>query len=161
MLRDNDGSSSTRCSPRPRCPSCPRRPDRRHRVRLRQEHPPAAGQVPDRAGDRRGPGRPGLRLAHAEAEATGVAIDYRQADGRATGIESDSCDVVTGTMVLHEMPAAAIRETILEAARLLKPGGSLRFLEFMLTGDRCATPPSTSTPSATTSRSSTTCSAPT
>ncbi|MER5605812.1 class I SAM-dependent methyltransferase [Micromonospora tulbaghiae] len=78
---------------------------------------------------------PGLRLAHAEAEATGLAIDYRQADGRATGIESDSCDVVTGTMVLHEMPAAAIRETILEAARLLKPGGSLRFLEFMLTGD--------------------------
>ncbi|NED55392.1 class I SAM-dependent methyltransferase [Micromonospora aurantiaca] len=78
---------------------------------------------------------PGLRLAHAEAEATGVAIDYRQADGRATGIESDSCDVVTGTMVLHEMPAAAIRETIVEAARLLKPGGSLRFLEFMLTGD--------------------------
>ncbi|MFG1717196.1 class I SAM-dependent methyltransferase [Micromonospora chalcea] len=78
---------------------------------------------------------PGLRLAHAEAEATGLAIDYRQADGRATGIESGSCDVVTGTMVLHEMPAAAIRETIVEAARLLKPGGSLRFLEFMLTGD--------------------------
>ncbi|MEU4791196.1 methyltransferase domain-containing protein [Micromonospora tulbaghiae] len=78
---------------------------------------------------------PGLRLAHAEAEATGLTIDYRQADGRATGIESDSCDVVTGTMVLHEMRAAAIRETIVEAARLLKPGGSLRFLEFMLTGD--------------------------
>ncbi|MBC8991382.1 MULTISPECIES: class I SAM-dependent methyltransferase [Micromonospora] len=78
---------------------------------------------------------PGLRLAHAEAEATGLAIDYRQADGRATGIESGSCDVVTGTMVLHEMPATAIRETIVEAARLLKPGGSLRFLEFMLTGD--------------------------
>ncbi|MEU1807429.1 class I SAM-dependent methyltransferase [Micromonospora aurantiaca (nom. illeg.)] len=78
---------------------------------------------------------PGLRLAHAEAEATGVAIDYRQADGRSTDIEPGSCDVVTGTMVLHEMPAAAVRETIVEAARLLKPGGSLRFLEFMLTGD--------------------------
>ncbi|MFE9959303.1 class I SAM-dependent methyltransferase [Micromonospora sp. NPDC005299] len=78
---------------------------------------------------------PGLRLAHAETEAAGLAIDYRQADGRATGIEADSCDVVTGTMVLHEMPADAIRETIEEVARLLKPGGSLRFLEFMLTGD--------------------------
>ncbi|MEV0394406.1 class I SAM-dependent methyltransferase [Polymorphospora rubra] len=78
---------------------------------------------------------PGLRLAHAEAEAAGLAIDFRQADGRATGIEADSCDVVTGTMVLHEMPAEAIRETIVEAARLLKPGGALRFLEFQLTGD--------------------------
>ncbi|OKI56369.1 class I SAM-dependent methyltransferase [Micromonospora sp. CB01531] len=78
---------------------------------------------------------PGLRLAHAEAEAAGLAVDYRQADGRATGFEAGSCDVVTGTMVLHEMPADAIRETIEEAARLLKPGGSLRFLEFMLTGD--------------------------
>ncbi|MEU5723681.1 MULTISPECIES: methyltransferase domain-containing protein [unclassified Micromonospora] len=78
---------------------------------------------------------PGLRLAHAEAEAAGLAVDYRQVDGRATGFEADSCDVVTGTMVLHEMPADAIRETIEEAARLLKPGGSLRFLEFMLTGD--------------------------
>ncbi|MER7270926.1 methyltransferase domain-containing protein [Micromonospora carbonacea] len=78
---------------------------------------------------------PGLRLAHAEAEAQGLAIDYRQADGRATGLDDASCDVVTGTMVLHEMPAEAIRETIVEAARLLKPGGALRFLEFQLTGD--------------------------
>ncbi|MFI9638656.1 class I SAM-dependent methyltransferase [Micromonospora sp. NPDC051925] len=78
---------------------------------------------------------PGLRLAHAESEAAGLAVDYRQVDGRDTGIADASCDVVTGTMVLHEMPAAAIRETILEAARLLKPGGALRFLEFQLTGD--------------------------
>lgn len=78
---------------------------------------------------------PGLRLAHAEAEAAGLAIDYRQGDGRATGLAASSCDVVTGTMVLHEMPADAIRETIREAARLLKPGGALRFLEFQLTGD--------------------------
>ncbi|WP_406081169.1 class I SAM-dependent methyltransferase [Micromonospora sp. NBC_00858] len=78
---------------------------------------------------------PGLRLAHVEAEAAELAIDFRQADGRDTGIDADSCDVVTGTMVLHEMPAEAIRETIVEAARLLKPGGALRFLEFQLTGD--------------------------
>lgn len=78
---------------------------------------------------------PGLRLAHAEAEASGLAIDYRQADGRATRLESASCDVVTGTMVLHEMPSQAIREVIDEAARVLKPGGALRFLEFQLTGD--------------------------
>lgn len=78
---------------------------------------------------------PGLRLAHAEAEDSGLAIQYMNVDGRETGIESDSCDVVTGTMVLHEMPSAAMIETIEEAARLLKPGGEIHFLEFMPTGD--------------------------
>lgn len=78
---------------------------------------------------------PGLRLAHAEAEAAGLAVHYRQADARSTGLETGSCDVVTGTMLLHEMPAQAMRETIQEAARLLKPGGALRFLEFQPTGD--------------------------
>ncbi|MET7640742.1 class I SAM-dependent methyltransferase [Streptomyces sp. NPDC005438] len=78
---------------------------------------------------------PGLRLAHAEAEDEEVAIRYLQADGRDTGLESGSCDVVTGTMVLHEMPAEAVRQTLHEAARLLRPGGALRFLEFQPTGD--------------------------
>lgn len=78
---------------------------------------------------------PGLRLAHAEAEAEGLAITFVHADGRATGLEDDSCDVVTGTMVLHEMPAETMAETIREASRILKPGGALRFLEFMPTGD--------------------------
>ncbi|MBA0050213.1 class I SAM-dependent methyltransferase [Streptomyces sp. AJS327] len=78
---------------------------------------------------------PGLRLAHAEAEAEGAAITYLQADGRDTGLEDGSCDVVTGTMVLHEMPTEAVRATLTEAARLLKRGGTLSFLEFMPTGD--------------------------
>ncbi|ALC31400.1 class I SAM-dependent methyltransferase [Streptomyces bacillaris] len=78
---------------------------------------------------------PGLRLAHAEAEADAAAISYRQGDGRATGLEEASCDVVTGTMVLHEMPGEAIGATVREAARLLKPGGTMAFLEFQPTGD--------------------------
>ncbi len=78
---------------------------------------------------------PGLRLAHAEAEAESLAISYRQADARSTGLDDASCDVVTGTMVLHEMPSEAIVETITEAARVLKPGGEVHFLEFMMTGD--------------------------
>lgn len=78
---------------------------------------------------------PGLRLAHAEAEDEELAITYRQGDARRTGMPDASCDVVTGTMVLHEMPSEAIIETIIEGARLLKPGGELHFLEFMMTGD--------------------------
>jgi SAM-dependent methyltransferase len=78
---------------------------------------------------------PGLRLAHAEAEDEQLPITYLQADAQDTGLEASSSDVVTGTMVLHEMPAEAMDRVIGEAARLLKPGGALRFLEFQLTGD--------------------------
>jgi ubiquinone/menaquinone biosynthesis C-methylase UbiE len=78
---------------------------------------------------------PGLRLAHANASARGLAVHYRQADIRRTGLDTDSCDIVTGTMVLHEMPSSAIKQAVQEAARVLKPGGVLRFLEFQPTGE--------------------------
>jgi SAM-dependent methyltransferase len=79
--------------------------------------------------------RPCLRLAHTQAERLGKAIHYKQADARATGFPDAHVDLVTGTMVLHEMPPSAVRETIAEAARILRPGGVLRFLEFATTGD--------------------------
>ncbi len=78
---------------------------------------------------------PGLRLAHANAAAQDLAIHYRQADARYTELDAGSCDIVTGAMVLHEMPTVAIEETVREAARLLQPGGALRFLEFQITGE--------------------------
>jgi len=78
---------------------------------------------------------PGLKLAHAEAEAEGLPIHFRQEDGRHVGLPDASVDLVTGTMILHEMPKTAIVEAIEEAARLLKPGGVIRFLEFQPTGD--------------------------
>lgn len=78
---------------------------------------------------------PNLRLAHAQAEARGQKIRWRQAPSYDTGLESGSADLVTGTMVLHEMPQEAIEATLREAARLLKPGGAIRFLEFWPTGD--------------------------
>ena len=78
---------------------------------------------------------PGLKLAHAEAEAEGLPIHFRQEDGRHIGLPDASVDLVTGTMILHEMPQSAIVEAIEEAARLLKPGGVIRFLEFQPTGD--------------------------
>jgi SAM-dependent methyltransferase len=78
---------------------------------------------------------PVLRLAHREAERQGKAIRFVQADGSDTGLESQSMDLVTGTMVLHELPKDVIRRTLIEAGRLLRPGGSVRFLEFWPTGD--------------------------
>lgn len=78
---------------------------------------------------------PVLRLAHAEATRLGQPIRYLQRDCRHSGLTAGSADLVTGTMLLHEMPAGAIVAALREAARLLEPGGAVRFLEFAPTGD--------------------------
>ena len=78
---------------------------------------------------------PNLLLAHAEAVAAGVHITFQQGLASRTGLPDNSADVVTGTMVLHEMPQEEIAATIRECGRILRPGGSLRFLEFWPTGD--------------------------
>ena len=42
-----------------------------------------------------------------------------------TGLPSGSVDVVSLSLVIHELPPAATREVAAEALRLLKPGGQL------------------------------------
>jgi ubiquinone/menaquinone biosynthesis C-methylase UbiE len=39
-------------------------------------------------------------------------------------------DLVTSTMLLHEMPPPAIEKTLAEAARVLEPGGKMVHLDF-------------------------------
>jgi len=78
---------------------------------------------------------PCLALAAEKAGAQGLAIRFRQADCAATGLESGSADLVTSTMLIHEMPRPHLAATLREAARLLAPGGLLRFLDFTWTGD--------------------------
>jgi ubiquinone/menaquinone biosynthesis C-methylase UbiE len=78
---------------------------------------------------------PCLELAAQKSHALGLAIDFRQADCAATGIEAGSADLVTSTMLIHELPPRHLAATLREAARLLKPGGVLRFLDFHPTGD--------------------------
>lgn len=78
---------------------------------------------------------PNLRLAHSQALEAGLPIIFQQRLGSSTGLPDASVDLVTGTMVLHEMPTSEIAATITECARVLRPGGVLRFLEFWPTGD--------------------------
>jgi ubiquinone/menaquinone biosynthesis C-methylase UbiE len=79
--------------------------------------------------------RPCLELAKERTDARGLAIRFKQADCVTTGLESGSADLVTSTMLIHEMPRPHLEKTIRESARLLAPGGVLRFLDFTYTGD--------------------------
>jgi ubiquinone/menaquinone biosynthesis C-methylase UbiE len=78
---------------------------------------------------------PCLRKACDKASAQGLAITFRQADCQATGLDAGAFDLVTSTMLIHELPRPALVATLREAARLLAPGGLLRFLDFTATGD--------------------------
>lgn len=78
---------------------------------------------------------PCLRLAHDRANAAGLAIEFRQADCQATGLADNSVDLVTSTMLIHEIPRPALIATLAECMRILAPGGLLRFLDFTRTGN--------------------------
>jgi ubiquinone/menaquinone biosynthesis C-methylase UbiE len=76
-----------------------------------------------------------LRLAAERAGAQGLAVHFKQADATDTGLETESADLVTSTMLIHEIPTEELERLFSEAARLLKPGGVLRFLDFQPTGE--------------------------
>lgn len=78
---------------------------------------------------------PCLRMARDRADAAGLAIRFIQADCQATGLEAGSVDFLMSSMLIHEMPRPALIATLQEAARILAPGGKLRFLDFTTTGD--------------------------
>ena len=78
---------------------------------------------------------PCLELAAERAAARRLEITFRQADACATGLEGGAFDLVTSTMLIHELPREALVALFREAARLLAPGGVLAFLDFQPTGD--------------------------
>lgn len=78
---------------------------------------------------------PCVQLAATRAGEQGLAIRFRQAAADATGLEAGSVDLVTSTMFIHEVPLPVLGSVFAEAARLLAPGGLLRFLDFQRTGD--------------------------
>ncbi len=72
-----------------------------------------------------------LRLAAQEAADHGSEnITYRQRDALATGFDGESFDLVTSTMVLHELDRGAMDAMHRESWRLLAPGGRLVHLDF-------------------------------
>ena len=69
-----------------------------------------------------------LRLARVKLEAAGIASSLRQGDMYALPLEDEVADTIIIHQVLHyaHSPAAAI----IEAARVLKPGGTMLVVDF-------------------------------
>lgn len=83
---------------------------------------------------------PCLRLAaHRAVEDQARNVRFKQADAAATGLEEGAYDVVTSTMMLHEMPPKHIAKVLEESHRLLAPGGLSIHLDFIPATDPFST----------------------
>jgi ubiquinone/menaquinone biosynthesis C-methylase UbiE len=78
---------------------------------------------------------PCLEMGHGKCADMDLPVRFLQRDCCDTGIEGESADLVTSTMLLHELPPEPLEAAIREAARLLAPGGLLRMLDFRYTGE--------------------------
>tara|TARA_B100001996_G_scaffold49073_1_gene35174 strand:+ start:839 stop:1984 length:1146 start_codon:yes stop_codon:yes gene_type:complete len=72
---------------------------------------------------------PCLRYAHARANALGVEANFSQQNVEKTNYDSESFDLVTSTLLLHETSHDAVPKIIQECFRLLKPGGWMIHLD--------------------------------
>ena len=66
---------------------------------------------------------PMLRFAAARAASLGYAVHFAQADATQTKFADASFDLITSTLLLHEMPRPVILALLRECHRLLRPGG--------------------------------------
>jgi ubiquinone/menaquinone biosynthesis C-methylase UbiE len=75
---------------------------------------------------------PCLRLAARDALQAGArGVRFRQMDCSSTDYPDGSFDLVTSTMLLHELPPAVVEKTLAEAHRLLRPGARMVHLDFL------------------------------
>ena len=70
-----------------------------------------------------------LTYAHMVSERAKIRVHYRQVDAEQTGYEDESFDVVTAFLLLHEVPTPVRIRILKEAYRILRPGGTLMFLD--------------------------------
>jgi ubiquinone/menaquinone biosynthesis C-methylase UbiE len=77
-----------------------------------------------------------LKLATVETAAEQRnRVQFRQANAEATAQPDGAFDLVTSTMLLHELPQAALLAVIAESGRVLAPGGVAVHLDFLPPSD--------------------------
>jgi ubiquinone/menaquinone biosynthesis C-methylase UbiE len=72
---------------------------------------------------------PCLRLGRRLATESGLAIHWQQGDAEHLPYAAGQFDLVTATMVLHELPSKSLHAVLREAHRVLRPGGMLAVLD--------------------------------
>lgn len=70
-----------------------------------------------------------LVMADYKAQAVGVKIEWEQGLAEATHLETGRFDVVTASMLFHELPPHQSRCVLREALRLCQPGGQVLTLD--------------------------------
>jgi ubiquinone/menaquinone biosynthesis C-methylase UbiE len=70
-----------------------------------------------------------LAIAHYKAQQVNAPIYWRHGNAETSGFPDQSFDLITASLLLHEMPAAIAQKILQEAHRLLKPGGAIVVLD--------------------------------
>jgi ubiquinone/menaquinone biosynthesis C-methylase UbiE len=92
---------------------------------------PFCRRFPDAAVDAIDLSAPCLKLGAHNAKAHGHNnVHFRQMNAYETEFTDGSFDLVTSTMLIHELPPAEIELVFAEAHRLLSPGGKMVHLDF-------------------------------
>lgn len=79
---------------------------------------------------------PPLMLAHLRSLEQGLEVYYRQANAEKLPFETASADLVASHWLYHEMPPAAVRNSIRDSRRVLKKGGGfIAYDMHLLSGD--------------------------
>lgn len=73
---------------------------------------------------------PMLRYGHARARDLGIEVHFRQADASALPYADASVDAALAMILFHELPPETAEGVVREAARILKPGGTLTIIDF-------------------------------
>lgn len=73
---------------------------------------------------------PMLRYGHARAHHMGLPIHFTQASAEATPFDSGSVDAILAMILFHELPRDTAERVVAEAARILKPGGTITIVDF-------------------------------
>lgn len=70
-----------------------------------------------------------LVMANRKAQQAGVEITFCHGNATSTGYPSQSCDVVTASLLFHETPPTVARQILREGFRLLTPNGQAIILD--------------------------------